>query len=802
MKKARWPIIFTLVIGLALIPLAYSPSNASELSTPVYLDGAEMPHIDAVQKEHVIYVPLRSFGLLFGMGVEWNATGGTTIIAKGTFRAVIAPGQSIAQVNGVQEPMSGTAFLSEGKLMVPLKWLAEHVEVEWTWDPVQKSVYIETNTDPLPTIQSYAQLKELLKASQESQYGQLKRIALTDTAEVAMESAAADTGSSEGSPGYSETNVQVQGVDEADIVKTDGKYIYQINENRLLIYEAYPADQMKLAGEYSFEPAASDDAEQTFHAVEMYLDKENNQAIVIGTSYRLLAQPMSGKTDAAQSKSMIYPPFQDTSTVQAIVLDIENIAKPNPIRTVELEGHYIDSRKIGSSLYLVSNKYLDTYHILQDDYVWDGPLYRDSLIETDVKPLPIQDIQYFPGPDLESKVLMLGALDLARTNQEMQVEAFIGAGQNVYASSEHLYVAVQQWKSSGQGMEKKIASDQMVPSAASAVTKLYKFKLDSGHIEYTTQGEVPGTILNQFSMDEHEGFFRIATTTGEAWRSGEQTSQNHVYVLGPSLEITGKLEGLAPGERIYSVRFMGDRGYVVTFKQVDPLFVLDLANPAAPQVLGQLKIPGYSDYLHPYDENHIIGFGKDTVVVEQKDENGNPVGSAQAFYTGMKMALFDVSDVSHPKELHKVMIGDRGTESELLHDHKSLLFDREQNLLAFPVTLMEVKGDKIDPYGYPAYGEFAFQGAYVYHLSPEEGFKLRGTISHLDESDMSKAGYYGFDYRKHVNRILYIGDTLYTLSSAMLKANDLNSLTELGQVSVPALSHKTKDSDHIVIPLK
>jgi uncharacterized secreted protein with C-terminal beta-propeller domain len=145
---------------------------------------------------------------------------------------------------------------------------------------------------------------------------------------------------------------------------------------------------------------------------------------------------------------------------------------------------------------------------------------------------------------------------------------------------------------------------------------------------------------------------------------------------------------------------MGDRGYMVTFKKVDPLFVIDLKDPRSPKILGALKIPGYSDYLHPYDENHIIGFGKDT------EEVGNG-----AFYQGMKIAVFDVTDVTNPIEMFKENIGDRGTDSELLRNHKALLFSKDKNLLAFPVTVMEVKNkNKADKESIFQYGEFAFQG--------------------------------------------------------------------------------------------
>ena len=272
-------------------------------------------------------------------------------------------------------------------------------------------------------------------------------------------------------------------------------------------------------------------------------------------------------------------------------------------------------------------------------------------------------------------------------------------------------------------------------------------------------------------MDEHNGFFRIATTVGNVWGTGDNISKNNVYILDDTMNITGKIEDIAPGEMIYSVRFMGKRGYIVTFKTVDPLFVIDLEDPSNPKILGALKIPGYSDYLHPYDENHIIGFGKDTVEIK-----GN------AYYKGMKIALFDVTDVTNPIQKFSEIIGDRGTESDVLRNHKALLFSKSKNLLAFPVTVMEVN-DAVEKYDL-AYGEFAFQGAYVYNIDIENGFKLKGKITHLSDEEYQKPGYY-YNTEKYVERILYIGDTLYTLSKGMVKAHELWGMEESGSVVIP-----------------
>lgn len=242
------------------------------------------------------------------------------------------------------------------------------------------------------------------------------------------------------------------------------------------------------------------------------------------------------------------------------------------------------------------------------------------------------------------------------------------------------------------------------------------------------------------------------------------------------MNICGEIEGIAKGEEIYSVRFMGDRGYMVTFKTVDPLFVIDLKDPTKPEILGALKIPGYSDYLHPYDENHIIGFGKDTIEV-----------SGGAYYMGMKIALFDVSDVNNPVQKFSEVIGDRGTDSELLTNHKALLFSKEKNLLAFPVTVAEIK-DKdsvLNEWGVPEYGEFVFQGAYVYNIDLDKGFTLKGKITHISDEEYLKSGNYNFYSNKSVERIIYINDTLYTLSKGMYKANKLSDLSEINTLEIP-----------------
>jgi uncharacterized secreted protein with C-terminal beta-propeller domain len=220
---------------------------------------------------------------------------------------------------------------------------------------------------------------------------------------------------------------------------------------------------------------------------------------------------------------------------------------------------------------------------------------------------------------------------------------------------------------------------------------------------------------------------------------------------------------------------MGERGYLVTFKQVDPLFVIDLSDPNNPRELGYLKVTGYSDYLHPYDETHIIGIGKETTDA-----------GTFAWYQGVKISLFDVSDVSNPQEIDKLEIGDRGSDSPVLWDHKAFLFDRARNLLVMPILVAEVDQSQY-PEGVPswAYGEPVWQGAYVFDISVDEGLQIRGRITHIDDLSELEEGYYYYYSPFAVERSLYIGDVLYTISQAKIQMNSLDDLAYINEVELP-----------------
>lgn len=907
-----------LALGIALvIALVAVPPASAESAPPirVLLDGIPVPLAgEPALVDGRVYVPARALlTALEADATEVRELGTRKLVAA--WRGLVLEVRGNAQtalVNGVPSDLGAPPKVMGDALYVPVRWLAEALGARVEWLSASRVVSLSlAGEEALPRVGSYAHLQALVTEAVErstSHAGPIRVMrGMAVSATVDGEAAASADGSAAGG-GFSQTNVQVAGVDEADVVKTDGEYLYQVSGDRLVIIRAVPADEMDVVAEIPFGDG--------FRPRELYA--EPGRLIVIGVTGRFDERMrIAGREENTQPKAAaaavaaeaavlpIRPLFVTTA---AHVYDTADIRAPRLVRVLELEGDYLSSRKIGDSLYLVSNKWLDAYRIMEQECPPElaVPLVRDVAVNggghaaggsedaadnaadgaenavadaadgaenavadaadgsgdtaadaaddaadaaagaaenaedaaagTSVgaavtaangadhaedaaadaadgssgaagdvadrakapaseaadgaqedgafAPIPLDRIHYFPD-FIEPNYLLIGAVDLA-DDAAMDVQVYLGSGQNVYASQEHLYTAVTRYGKPPFAPLGQPLAGAAIPRLAEASTDIYKFALLPGEVKFLAQGSVPGTIVNAFSMDEYDGHFRIATTTGYPWGEGDLQSKNHLFVLDENLRPAGSVEDIAPGERIYAVRFMGKRAYMVTFRTVDPLFAIDLSDPASPEVLGALKIPGYSNYLHPYDENHLIGFGKDTTEVTWKDADGNAIGT-NAFYLGMKVSLFDVTDVENPIEKHVVTIGDRGTHSDLLTNHKALLFDREKgNLLAFPVDLYEVRGrtgGAVPEDGRPpAYGTFSYQGAYVYSLDPVRGFELRGRITHLDDDELLKAGQFWHNGDRFIRRILYIGDTLYTVSDTAIKASALGDLSEIGML--------------------
>jgi len=587
----------------------------------------------------------------------------------------------------------------------------------------------------LKEFSSCSDLKGYMEKSAEDNYYFYDDVMVLEEKAAEGEAAPAPTesaspGGAEGDQEYSTTNIQVEGVDEADIVKNDGQYIYVVKGSTVRIIDAYPPADMK-----EIERVVFDNEE--FSPYEMYVD--GDQLVVVGGSYG----------------------YDYTSLTEVYILDISDKNSVKVERKVTVEGSYSTSRKVDDMLYVVSNKY--TYYYIEDLKDMEGedliPTYSGSLDGDMEVACGCGDVWYEPGSESDSYMVLSG-IPLDDSTGEISTEVVLGWGGNVYASRNNLYIAESLYDSNW----------WVFDGATDEETAIHKFRLGRDDMAYIGSGTVPGRTLNQFSMDEHDGFFRVATTKGFTWEE-ENPATNALYILDGDLTIAGKIENIAQGEEIYSTRFVGDRAYMVTFKKVDPLFVIDVSDPRAPVILGELKIPGFSDYLHPYDENHLIGFGLDTETPSDEELAGS--GFNFAWYQGIKIAMFDVTDVSHPVELHKVLIGDRGTYSELSYNHKALLFDKGKGIFAFPVTVAEIPQEVKDDPDSPSwtYGDYTFQGAYIYNVSVENGFEFLGKITHF--TDFAKDYLENWDYTNVIDRILYIGDYFYTVSQSLVRASEM-----------------------------
>jgi inhibitor of cysteine peptidase len=513
---------------------------------------------------------------------------------------------------------------------------------------------------------------------------------------------------------YSGTNVQVEGVDEADIVKSDGVFLYIVSDNRIYIVRAFPYEQSELVS-----------------IIEM---KQTVTGIFINDGKLVIFE-----TGGAVFR--LYESYARSSSTRISVYDITNPVEPILECDLTVDGFYYSARMIGEYVYVVVN---EPATLINETNVNLPAIEINN--QTDV--IEASEIYYTEFPDSYDFFTTIIALNIHQSDEAPTIETYLlGAMSCIYVSTQNIYLTS--------------------PVYVSTIgTNIHRIRIDEGRIHYEANGIVPGFVLNQFSMDENDNF-RIATSDGTA---------NNVYVLNKQLTILGRLEGLAPNEDIYSARFMGNRCYLVTFQKVDPLFVIDLSEPSSPRVLGKLKIPGYSDYLHPYDENHLIGIGKETTEAETGDFS---------WYQGVKISIFDVSDVEHPKEVTKLEIGDRGTDSPVLRDHKAFLFDQSRNLLVLPILLAEIDEEKY-PSGVPpsTYGDFTYQGAYIFHISLREGLIFRGRITHLTNSnDLQNSGLY-FDSPYSIQRSLYIGQSLYTISDNKVKCNSLIDLTEQASIEL------------------
>lgn len=619
---------------------------------------------------------------------------------------------------------------------------------------------------------------------------------------------------------YSATNNQVAGVDEADIIKTDGRYIYALVRNELSVISATPAAEAKVVSKIVFKSRPQD----------IFIN--GNFLAVFGNDNLIYSQG-------------VYQSFRRQNAYTFFkVFDLTDPANPKQVRDLDFEGSYRDARLIGDYVYFLT----DTYN----NYIAGEPLVPRVLDNGLVLPSKCEasgkcfapDIYYFDIAYDSYNFSNITAINIKNSAEAISGQSYLlNSGQNLYVSQNNIYITYTQYINeydleqeakreliyprlsaeiqdkidkieatpsfilNNQEKRSKTAqyidryfnslssTDQAVLSSdidaklaekISAKAKdmektvIHKIGISGNQISYRAMGEVSGQVLNQFSMDESGDYFRIATTRSQySSRLSESSSDSYssVYVLDANLATVGKLENLATTEKIYAARFIGNRAYLVTFKQTDPLFVISLSDPAKPAVLGAIKIPGFSNYLHPADADgtKLIGLGRDADVAAD--------GSVTV--KGLKLSLFDFSDLSKPKELDSYILGGVGSDSIALYDHKAFLYSASKNLLVIPAALRD------------ANNRLNFAGSLVFTLQ-DDAFTLKGKIDHSAGGHYGTSDYWdGFSYYDNTaKRSLYINDSLYTFSNKFLKINNLADLAEL-----KSLELTSGGDDYIITPM-
>lgn len=554
---------------------------------------------------------------------------------------------------------------------------------------------------------------------------------------------------------YSTTNIQVENVDEADITKTDGDYIYSISENQVIITNVQNPEQPKIETKI----------QSRDNAYPEDLMLYNNKLVVISTKYN------SRGSDGNDTVVEIY--------------NIENKENAKLEKSYKLLESYYTSRCIGSKLYVIASGNLRK----EDNKI--VTYYHENYSKKEIK---LSDIKYLK--DIKNKKqTLISMVDLDDISKDVNVSSYLIDISNAYVSQKSLYLLNDRYNYSNNSEKKEMIKKMfglkgilgLIDYESSNsdyfgnVTDIYKFNFkEDGTIEYNCKNNIEGKTINQYSLDEYQGNLRIATYNNKG---------SQVTVFNDNLKVLGKTDYLAKGEKMYSTRFIGSKAYLVTYKTIDPLFVIDLSDSSSPKVLGKLKIPGYSTYLHQYDETHIIGIGMETEEKINRNSSGKVVSTSSKI-VGMKMALFDVSDVENPVQVSNTIIGNKNTTSSILTNPKALLFSKEKELIAIPVNNysedFEVTNNSntyesaISAYKNSS-KSYIGEGYAVFKINLKDGFVKKGIITHEKQKKNLK-NYYS--YNSKLLRGMYIENNLYTVSEDMLKVNSIYDLKEISELKI------------------
>ncbi len=538
------------------------------------------------------------------------------------------------------------------------------------------------------------------------------------------------TTDSEKAGSYTETNVQVQGVDEIDNVKTDGTYIYSINYGRsdgssnVVISLAYPATDLSVYKTLTFSNNDCDKFCSSEYVNGVYVD--DDYLIVVTNRNTYVNYNDSKDEDSVETYKMIEPFFGQTETV-VYVYDKSNDFELKD--TYKFEGYMSGTRKIGSNLFIITNQWFNAS---------DDTLLPQYIVNGETLTGEFSDVTYVKDTTPNNFTSIYG-IDL--DGSDISVQNILGSSSyTLYVSNNNIYTIdyryIQTFRTSIGLIADNSESEQTIA--------ISKYAIDGNVVTLAAVGEVKGSPLNQFSMDEYNGFFRITTTSG--W--GDKTN-NRLYVLNEGLTIVAELNNLGkPGERLQSTRFMGDIAYLVTFETSDPFYVIDLSDPLNPEILGELEISGFSTYLHPIDSTHMMGIGFEA------DENGRR--------TGLKISIYDVTDQTNPLETFKYVIlyEEQGWNySSVTYNHKDLLFDVNKGIIGFPFSSEVYENNK---YNWES-------GYLLFNFDVDTGLDKLGYITHGPSEE----------YYDNIQKGLFLDDYLYTVANTKIGVSHLDDVENL-----------------------
>ena len=596
----------------------------------------------------------------------------------------------------------------------PIEKMDEKVKIK------DQSGYTVKNFDENIYIQDEANLQKI--ASHIPNYGYVTT-AQDSSAREKTNSSTSSKSEASSTGDYSKTNIRTEGVDEADIVKTDGKYIYYVRNKSVSIVDANVSNLKKV----------SEIKNKSYEKNIFNIYADNKMLTVISKGYK--------KLSGGDSMSV--------TTVETY--DLSDINNPKLLKSNEIEGNYKESRKKGNIIYLLTKNYFKIdFGYIKYKVDKNEDTKRQKKLKIESTGIDLSKIMYLPFTPSKH----ITSISSISQHSEGVTDnlSYMGDSGALYMSNDNVYMPSLRYSYSKGNEDEK--------------TEIKKFAIENGKFRYVGKNEIEGEVINQFSMNEENGVFFVAHTKN-IFRSDEKR-ENIITSFDKNMKKISSLDGLALGEKIYSTRFMQGKAYMVTFKDIDPLFVIDIKDPGKMKVLGYLKIPGYSNYLHPYKTGYLIGFGRST----HQNKYGNIT------IDGYKISLFDVRDFANPKEVDVLNIGGKGSSSYIDTDHKALMFDNKRDIFAIPVYATKVTKKVYDAKEYDdLIGEF--DGAFVIKVS-EKGFKTKGKVAHYTEKEIAdnKANQY-YDYTKKILRCVQIGDNLYTLSQGMLKVNNINTLKEI-----------------------